>query len=120
MWKIPFYSILSFSLFTSLPVIAEYGVRWYNDFEGIGKKAVVAHLGHYIDICLDGTTKIKKNLRAFSAYTSDSLQFEPNFCRHLSFFPIRVALAADIPFSLIKKRRIWEDNIKMDLQETRR
>ena len=106
--------------FTLLLVITEYGVRWYNDFEGIRKKEVVAHLRHYFDICLDGTTKVTKNLQTFVVYTSDSLQFEPTCCRHLLFLPILFALATDILFWLIKKRCRWKDNIKMDLQETRR
>jgi len=74
--------MLSFSFFTLLPVITEYGVGWYNYFEGIGKKVVVAHLRHYFDICLTGTTKIKTNLRTFAVHTGDSLQFGPTCCRH--------------------------------------
>ena len=79
----------------------------------------MANLRHYFDTCLDRTTKITKNLKKFAVYTSGSLHFEPTSCRHLLFLPIRVALATDILICLTKKRRRWEDDIKMNLKETR-
>jgi hypothetical protein len=40
--------------------------------------------------------------------------------RHRFFLPVPVVLPTDILFCLTQKRCRWEDNIKMDLQETRR